>query len=169
MLYPFPHLQMWFYKILASAQIYIFKDLIYKSMNEKEKYSPSDKNAALRITTNSDSILERLPYLTKKDADHPAQFIFFLFVFQAAGIVVTGGLLEPTALSLSPKSNLFLDTHLLTCPLQSHGSLKSTYSSSLLYIPKPSLVGFCSESTSNFILAMLSKSFERWRWTCKIN
>lgn len=61
------------------------------------------KNTALHITTNSDSILERLPYMTKKDADYPAQFLFFLFVFQAAGIVVTGGLLEPTARSLSQK------------------------------------------------------------------
>lgn len=58
--------------------------------------------------------------------------------------------------------------HHLTCPLQSQGSLKLTYSSSLLYIPRASLVWFWSESTWNFSLAILSKSLERWRWTCKM-
>ena len=53
----------------------------------------------------------------------------------------------------------------LTCPLQSQGSLKATYSSSLLYIPRLVLVGFWLASNWNCILAMLSKSLERWRWT----
>lgn len=51
----------------------------------------------------------------------------------------------------------------LTCPLQSQGSLKATYSSSLLYMPRLVLVGFLLASNWNCILAMLSKSLERWR------
>lgn len=53
----------------------------------------------------------------------------------------------------------------LTCPLQSQGSLKATYSSSLLYMPRLVLVGFLQASNWNCILAILSKSLERWRWT----
>lgn len=53
----------------------------------------------------------------------------------------------------------------VTCPLQSQGSLKATYSSSLLYMPRLVLVGFLLASNWNCILAMLSKSLERWRWT----
>lgn len=49
----------------------------------------------------------------------------------------------------------------VTCPLQSQGVLKATYSSSLLYMPTLILVGFSLASSWNRILAMLSKSLER--------
>ena len=55
----------------------------------------------------------------------------------------------------------------VTCPLQSQGSLKVTYSPSLLYMPRLVLVGFSLASSWNCILAILSKSLERWRWTYK--
>lgn len=55
----------------------------------------------------------------------------------------------------------------VTCPLQSQGSLKATYSPSLLYMPRLVLVGFSLASSWNCILAILSKSLERWRWTYK--
>lgn len=57
----------------------------------------------------------------------------------------------------------------ITCPLQSQGSLKATYSSSLLYMPRLILVGFSLASSWNCILAILSKSLERWRWTYEGN
>lgn len=53
----------------------------------------------------------------------------------------------------------------VTWPLQSQGSLKATYSSSLLYMPILILVGFSLASSWNCILAILSKSLERWCWT----
>lgn len=55
----------------------------------------------------------------------------------------------------------------ITCPLQSQGSLKATYSPSLLYMPRLILVVFSLVSSWNCILAILSKSLERWRWTYK--
>lgn len=52
-----------------------------------------------------------------------------------------------------------------TWPVQSQGSLKGTYSSSLLYIPIPDLLGLPSASFSNFIFAMLSNNFDKCLWT----
>lgn len=52
-----------------------------------------------------------------------------------------------------------------TCPERSHSWSKSTYSSSLLYMPRPNLSGFPLASRRNFSLHRLSKSLDRWRLT----
>lgn len=49
--------------------------------------------------------------------------------------------------------------------MQSQGWQKGTYSSSLLYMPTPLLVGVPSASAANCIFAMLSNSLERCFWT----
>lgn len=54
-----------------------------------------------------------------------------------------------------------------TCPDKSHSWSKSTYSSSLLYMPKPTFTGFWFASNLNFSLAMLSNSLDKWRDTFK--
>lgn len=53
----------------------------------------------------------------------------------------------------------------LTCPERSHSWSKSTYSSSLLNMPRPNLRGFSSASRRNLSLHRLSKSLARWRLT----
>lgn len=53
----------------------------------------------------------------------------------------------------------------LTCPERSQSRSKSTYSSSLLYMPRLTLSGFPSASRRNFSLHRLSKSLDRWRLT----
>ena len=58
-----------------------------------------------------------------------------------------------------------LHDNLHTWPTQTHGLSKSTYSPSLLYIPRASSVGFPSFS-ANFNWAILSNSLAKWRATC---
>lgn len=48
-----------------------------------------------------------------------------------------------------------------TCPVHMNGSLKRTYSSSLLYIPTALLVGVPSSSLVNSSVDMLSNSLAR--------
>ena len=49
----------------------------------------------------------------------------------------------------------------ITCPEQSQVLSKSTYSPSLLYNPRASLVGFPSSSSLNFSFAMLSNNLDK--------
>ena len=57
----------------------------------------------------------------------------------------------------------------LTCPEHSHWLSKSTYSPSLLYMPRAVLVSLPSSSCRNLSLAMLSNSLDKWRCTCDVN
>lgn len=80
---------------------------------------------------------------------------------------------EPSLLSVKAREpymlRIFIDQWFsvgkYTWPEQSQGSLKGTYSSSLLYMPSPDLLGLPSPSFSNSIFAILSNNLDRCLWT----